>query len=494
MSSLESIQNFPPFTVQLHELNSIFTSRVPWNLDWLNIMIYKGLKNYTMKKKWQLLVGVCLFSTTSFSQFIVKNVHFETTGVSNQGKVAGYESWAGPYSIWTPETQGVVVINGLAPGNGVGGQAKFSNDGTYLCATSQGVIGPEMSRYNALTNTWAALGSLGFAIDNTFSGGYTISGDGTTVAGNAWADTTGGYAYTHAIAWNQANGIIDLGTLFFGKSTRANAMNNDASVIVGWQDFNGPWKSAVWRKNIAGTYDANEYLLIDPAGSASDEFNQLGECTAISGDGSWIGGQGDFATNGNPWLWNATNGYIDLGNLSPTGTGYVAGINENGTIAVGRIQQGPWDPELPFIWTPTNGIQNFNDYVTNTLGLNTGTKKIYSANCMSEDGFYVAGYGVDTVSFDYFTYRVSMGTVGIAEMSIEEMKISPNPANSIVQIANLGEGKIEISNVEGKIIFSSQVVGSIELNVSNFESGVYHVNYIDAGTQLMTRSTFMKVD
>lgn len=446
-----------------------------------------------MKKQLQLILGASLFSTVSFGQFIVKNAYFETTGVSNQGKVAGYESWAGPYSIWTPETQEVVVINGLAPGNGIGGQARFSNDGNYLSGTSQGVAGPEMARYSVLTDTWTALGSLGFPIDNTFSAGYAISGDGSTVAGNSWADTTGGYAYTHAIAWNQTAGIIDLGTLFFGRSTRANAIDNDASVIVGWQDFNGPWKSAVWRKNASGTYDANEYLLIDPLGSATDEFNQLGECSAISGDGNWIGGHGDFATNGNPWLWNQTSGYLDLGNLSPTGSGYVAGINADGTKAVGRIQQGPWDPELPFIWTAADGMQNFNDYVNTTMGLDTGTKKIYSANCMSEDGFYVAGYGVDTVSFEYFTYRVNIESVGLAEMSIEELKISPNPANALIQIANVGEGQIEIANVEGKIIFSTQVDGNIDLNISNFESGVYQVNYVEASTQMSTRSKFIKL-
>lgn len=415
----------------------------------------------------------------SFSQFIVKDVYFETHGVSNQGLVVGYGEWTGPYSIWTPETGVVDTINGIAPGNGVGGQATFSTDGNFLSGTSNGINatnGPEMSRYNRSTDTWTALGSLGFSIDVSYSGGYAISGDGNTVVGNAWADTTGGFGYTDAVAWNATDGIIDLGTLFMGKSTRANAVSNDGSVIVGWQDFNGPWKSAVWRKNLSGGYDANEYILLDPQGSASDEYNQMGECSAISGDGMWIGGHGDFANDGNPWIWSEATGVIDMGTLSPGGSGYVSAINENGTVAVGRIQVGPWDPELPFIWTPSSGMQNLNDYVHNTLGLTTGSKVIYSATCMSPSGQYIAGYGVDTVSFAYFAYRVSLSPLGISETTQNTINVYPNPTTDQLTIENTGEATLVISNVEGKILSETTSIGTESLDVSNYAPGVYFVS------------------
>lgn len=429
-----------------------------------------------MKKTVLIIAGFGLLTSTSFSQFIVKTTYFESTGISNQGKVVGYENWGGPYSIWTPETQVVDTIYGLAPGNGVGGQARFSQDGNFISGTSQGPNGPEISMYSATTNLWTPLGSLGFQIDNAFSGGYSISGDGSTVVGNAWADTTGGNAFTHAVAWNAVDGIIDLGTLFAAKSTRANAICNDASTIVGWQDFNGPWKSAVWRKNISGGYDPNEYLLIDPNGSETDEYNQLGECSAISGDGNWIGGHGDFATEGNPWLWNETAGYVDLGNLVAGGYGYVAGINNDGSAAVGRIQQGPWDPELPFIWTPSGGIQNLNTFAANVLGINTGTKKIYSANCFSENGAYIAGYGVDTVSFEYFTYRLNVGSLSTAKLNITPLKMYPNPASNLVTIQNDGEALLTITNLEGKEVFNSIIFGEKTLDISSLNKGMYVVS------------------
>lgn len=414
------------------------------------------------------------------AQFIVKDQYFETTGVSNEGLVAGYEAWAGPYLIWTPETQAVENIGGVAPGQGVGGQARFSADGNYLSGTTIGFDGPEMSRYNRSTNEWIPSGSLGFSIDGTVSGGYAISGDGKSVVGNAWADTTGGTAYTHAVAWVEAEGLVDLGSLYddMGRSARVNAVSSDGSVVVGWQDFNGPWKSAVWRKNPAGGYFPNEYLLINPNGNAADEYNQLGECTAVSADGEWIGGYGDYANNGEPWMWSQATGLVNLGTLADGAQGYVAGINANGTVAVGRFQNGPWEPELPFIWTATGGLQNLNDYIKNTLGLDTGSKQVYSANCMSENGQYLAGYGVDTITLEYFAYRVSLfPSVATNEAKeVDSLNPYPNPTADYVTIQNPDKASLTIRNVDGKVVYKKVIEGNQTLDVSTYPSGLYFLS------------------
>jgi uncharacterized membrane protein len=305
-------------------------------------------------------------------------------------------------------------------------------------------------------------------------------------------NNTGGTAVTHATVWNQTEGIMDLGSLFLDKSTRINAISNDGSVAVGWQDFNGPWKAAVWRKNPAGGYFPNEYLLLDEAGSATDEYNQMGEATAVSNDGNWIGGAGDFTNNGNPWMWSQTTGVVDLGSLSPGGSGYVAAINEDGTMAVGRIQVGPWDPELPFIWTPAGGIQNLNDFATNVMGIDLGTKQIYSANCMSLNGDYIAGYGVDNETFAYFTYRLSVATASISENEKQTINIYPNPATDILTIENSGESTLTITNLEGKIIHNTTINGTQKIDVSSFESGVYFLSLISINSRNTTTQKFLK--
>lgn len=426
-----------------------------------------------MKKRILIFSGLLCLSHVSFSQFIVKDSFFETQGVSNSGEVAGYETWAGPFSIWTPETQSVTTIGGIAPGNGAGGAVRFSLDGNFLSGSSLANNKVEMSRYDRGSDTWTPLGSLGFALDTSRSGGYCISGDGNTVVGNAWT----GSGSANAIAWNATEGIIDLGTLFTDRSTRANAVSNDGSVVVGWQDFNGPWKSAVWRKNPNGGYFPNEYILLDPNGDPNDEYNQMGECSAVSGDGNWIGGRGDYANNGNPWIWSEATGVIDLGTLSPGANGYVAAINHDGTKAVGRLQLGPWDPEIPFIWTPSTGMMNLNDYAQNVLGLNTGTKQIYSANCMSESGDYIAGYGYDTVTFGAFAYRLSPLNLGVESLSTEDVLIYPNPAANTVTINGVTEGSAAIvSNIEGKVIAELVISENQKLDISSYSPGVYFLS------------------
>ncbi|MBP6531697.1 MAG: T9SS type A sorting domain-containing protein [Bacteroidia bacterium] len=432
-----------------------------------------------MKQKTTLFILAYLLSIPMmYGQFVVKPTYFEATGVSNQGNVVGYEAQAGPYSIWNPDSATVLNIDGLAPGLGIGSQARYSDDGNYISGTSRSAVGFEMARYDVAGNSWQTLGGFGFPLDSNISGGFNISGDGNTVVGNSWADTTGGFVYTHAVAWNSTEGFMDLGSLFanIGRSTRGNAVSGDGSIVVGWQDFNGPWKSAVWRKNPAGGYFPNEYLLIDTNGNPNDEFNQLGECSAVSSDGNWIGGYGDYANNNEPWIWSRATGVINLGVLPNAGAGNVAGINSDGTIVVGWFNgQFFGDPQIPFIWTPTGGLQNLNSYISNDLGYSTGPVVVYSAFCLSENGEYLAGYGVDTVNFTYQTYRLhNVPFTGINETNASAKVVSyPNPSSSMITIENKNKSTLIVSSADGRIIESLNIKGDYVLDISKYAAGSY---------------------
>ncbi|MCX6275267.1 MAG: T9SS type A sorting domain-containing protein [Bacteroidetes bacterium] len=439
-----------------------------------------------MKKALLTFAVIIASHTFTNAQFLIKPVSFSPTGLSNQGNVAGYEAQAGPYTIWKPDSAITISIGGLAPGQGIGGQARFSDDGNFLCGTSHGNQFAEMSRYDVSTGQWTTLGSLGFMIDSTLSGGFGISGDGNTIVGLSWADTTGGYAYAHGVAWNPAEGIMDLGSLHdsIQRSTRANAVSYDGSIVVGWQDYNGPWKSAVWKKNPAGGYYPNEYLLIDTTGSATDEYNQLGECSCISVDGIWIGGYGDYANNGQPWIWSRPTGVVNLGTLPNAGQGFVSGINTDGTMAVGWFDGQLWgDPQIPFIWTSASGIQNLNDYIHNVLGLSTGPVIVNAAGCLSSNGQYIAGYGIDTMSFFYATYRVNAIPSGVSELSIlNEMKIYPNPVTSqlTVRFASDEFHQIKITDLAGKEIRSAEFTGKqITIERETLNAGIYFLQATD---------------
>lgn len=282
---------------------------------------------------------------------------------------------------------------------------KFPETNTYT----------EQSMYNVANAEWTVMGSFGYSIDGSKSSGYNISDDGTTVVGGAYTLKVQGEpgAPYHATAWTAADGLIDLGSLFAStnRNTRANAVNGDGSVIVGWQDFNGPWKSAVWRKDANGHYLPNVYLLVDPNGDPNNEFNQLGECQAVSEDGTWIAGDGDYANNNEPWRWSETSGYESLGTLAPGASGHVTGMSADGSIIIGFFIIDPWTPNIPFIWTEATGMVEFNSFVTGTLGYTMDASPIWSVNGLSANGKYISGWGYDPTIGpwgDLFTYRVEM--------------------------------------------------------------------------------------
>lgn len=422
-----------------------------------------------------LLTGLFL-AQGALAQFIIREDFFSPTGLTNAGLVAGYTEQAGPYQLWNPDLGSTEDIGGLAPGMGIGGQAQSSYSGQLLSGTSMGAEGAEISRYDLATGEWTLLGGLGTVIDGTVSGGFSISGDGQTVVGLAWGDTIGGLpAHAHAVAHTQAEGLMDLGTLFTGRSTRANAVSEDGSVVVGWQDFNGPWKSAVWRKDPSGGYYPNTYLLLDAGGDPNDEYNQLGECSVISADGTWIGGYGDYANNNEPWIWSEGTGAINLGHLPLTGNGFVAGMTADASKVVGWFDGELFgDPQTPFIWTEAGGLQDLNTYV-NDLGIATGTARIRTANCMSSDGRYIAGYGMDDVSFTWFAYRVDLdASAGLATASAAKgIMVYPNPTSDLLTVRSDERAELSITAADGRVVLRSLVNGAVTVDLSAFAPGVY---------------------
>ena len=433
-----------------------------------------------MKQKKLLSTLVLLFSAGLLSaQFIVNDVTFAANGISNEGKATGYQFQSGPYSIWLPDSGNIIIdIGGVAPGLGVGGQARISENGNFISGTSIGVNGPEMSKYDRSTGQWTTVGSLGFPVDSNVSGGFSISGDGNTVVGLSWADTTGGYAYAHAVASSIAEGLMDLGSIYdsIQKSTRANAVSYDGNVVVGWQDYNGPWKSAVWKKDPAGGYFPNHYILRDTTVSPYDEYNQMGECSAVSANGDWIGGYGDFANNYEPWIWSQDSGVINLGTFVNVGNGFVSGMSADASIVVGWFDgQLFGDPQTPFIWTRAGGLQELNGFINNVLGHPTNNYQVYTADCISPDGNYVAGYGVNTNTFTYFVYRISLsGTVGVHQQNgIANLKIFPNPSTGLVTIENVKNSIVTISSTDGKVIYKTENNETQVLDISAYATGIY---------------------
>jgi hypothetical protein len=205
----------------------------------------------------------------------------------------------------------------------------------------------------------------------------------------------------------------------------------------------------------------NEYLLVDPNGDPTDEYNQLGECSAISADGNWIGGRGDYANNGEPWIWSEATGYMSLGTLSSGSTGNVTGINHDGSIVIGYFQIGPFDPNVPFIWTPTAGLQDFNDFITGTLGYTMTASPAWVPNSISSNGKYITGWGYDPTIGpwgDLFTYRVQLPSVPTNDDCVDAIPLACGDlvTNSTIFATNSG------GNASPDVFYSYTGTGAAE--------------------------------
>jgi photosystem II stability/assembly factor-like uncharacterized protein len=289
------------------------------------------------------------------------------------------------------ETDNTSDLNCLAMGQStilVGGV----NGNFYYKGISGKIPVSMMGRYDIAKDEWTPLGSLGFISSDencSASNAYSISGDGKTVVGLASylipTQTTYG-RFAHATAWNEDKGIIDLGSLWdaVGRSTRANDVSYDGSVVVGWQDHRGPWYAAVWYRNDDGTYKPNEYILKDPNGSSTSESNFALEAWAVSADGKYVGGRGEHISSGplapihpsqanasndadsanQPWIWSKDGGIKYLGMIDEFknddgAVGYVTAINNDATVVTGFFLDDN-NMNYGFIWTKDGGMMSVN--------------------------------------------------------------------------------------------------------------------------------------
>lgn len=302
--------------------------------------------------------------------------------------VAGYNLVS--YWVWTAET-GVVDIGGVAPGNGVGGQAEISDDGRFVCGSS---INPktgrgEAGRFDRASGAWQRLGGIGGSSGGETSGGWGVSGDGSTVVGLGWISA----GTANAFRWRESTGMVSLGTTVAGRSTRANGCNLDGGVVVGWQDAqDGFRQGAVWNGSV-------QTLITWTNGS------QLGEASACSADGSVVVGSGVSGNAFHPWRWSSAGGAVSLGPPPTAGwRGAAVDVSADGTriAAFYRPFPAPATFGQGFLWIGGEGLHNLNTYAAAqgvtipagvTLALPLG---------MSADGYTIVGtarQGTTNVAF-----------------------------------------------------------------------------------------------
>ena len=235
---------------------------------------------------------------------------------SSDGRtVAGYN--VSQFWYWTAST-GIVDIGGIAPSAGGAGSAGISNDGSRIGYT---VINPQTGKtegafYDIGTAVTTRVGNFGFSCDLAATSCWGLSGDGKTMVGLGWHNLCAARAYTYS----KSAGLIDLGTTVANRSTRANACNNNGSVVAGWQDLTSGFRQgAIWQNGVQRLMTTNTGL-------------PLGEAGAVTGDGTWVIGLGAAGNSFLGWRWSEATGYIALppSPIPSLPIGFPTGISDDG--------------------------------------------------------------------------------------------------------------------------------------------------------------------
>lgn len=395
--------------------------------------------------------------------------NYNVGAVSDNGVVSLHTS-AGSIYKWNA-AGGLVQIGSITNGYPAAGRTIVSNDGTKISSsvTNAATGFNEISTYDVATATWVNRGGLvPTGWDGSVSSTWGMSTDGNTIVGLGFLTA----ANAHAVKWDEVNGVVDLGSIVPGRSSRANAINAAGTVIVGWQDEStGTRSGAKWQ-------DGVESFITDNNG------NHVGEAGGISADGNTIIG----SANPNPYVWNAVNGltYITHPNASFSFKGGATGISADGKKVIGyyRAFGAPPMSGEGFIWTSAAGRINLNDYAA-SLGIATNGVTMGLPLAISQDGKKIAGSGTNASGQMIAFYLDTSEFLSVSDAVKEKNNTSiyPNPVADILYFK--GKGKIEkaeIYNMVGQKVKSLDTVEG-QIDVSSLSKGDYILQYSVKGVQ-----------
>jgi probable HAF family extracellular repeat protein len=310
------------------------------------------------------------------------------TDVSAAGVVVGsYREPSGFY--WMPTTRDIFI-------GGVGVSA-VSRDGLRIVGTALDSRGIEQAAIWQRASEWQLLGSVvpnAAPCDALLSSTYDTSDDGSVIVGLAW----NGCRVARAFRWSNSTGMVDLGSTVEGRSSRANGVSGDGTLIVGWQEHStGFRQGARW----AG---GRQELFTGPNGL-------IGEAHAANRDGSIVVGQGCRPDQDqSAWIWTARDGLQCVSPPRPRLGFYISSMlatSDDGRVIGGSQSFGLeseavlWLDRAPVYlkdFLRANGIPNAFDGWINT-GFITG---------VSPDGRMLVGYGAGRR--DFTGYVVTLGS------------------------------------------------------------------------------------
>ncbi len=214
------------------------------------------------------------------------------------------------------------------------------------------------------------LGGIGGQSGTSISSVYGASSDGSAVVGLGWVNA----GQAHAFKWTQSTGMVDLLSQNPTRSSRANGISGDGSLVVGWdEDITGYRRAAIWPGGVPTWLSAN-----------------AGESWAANKDGSVVVG----IDNGNCFRWTLAGGLVDLGKLPNSLGGDDAtglSVSDDGNTIVGTNGNAFFGtPFRAFIWRPGAGMVVIEDLLVALGAANAAGTGLSQASEVSADGKTIA--------------------------------------------------------------------------------------------------------
>jgi hypothetical protein len=303
------------------------------------------------------------------------------TSMSDDASIIVGTGFYGAPNLYYTEANGASVI-GDGCSNGL--PAISGDGGTVLGCHVDGNGNENAAKWLGGTS-WQDLGSEAGAVPcgTSLSGAYGVNQDGSLGVGLLWRAQV---CHANAGYWDLINGgpATVLPMLYTGPATRANAVNADGSVIVGWQDQpTGERTAAKWVDSGTGYV---EELILTPGGG----FN--GEAQAVSADGNIIVGGGyDFGLSA--WIWRPTTGVLPLESRPNGAASYVAlDVSDSGNIVVGFARLG--NSTRAVLWRNRRDNGAFLDeFIKRSGAVVPDGWTLRVANVVSADGNTIYGWG-----------------------------------------------------------------------------------------------------
>ena len=320
--------------------------------------------------------GACARADVSFVPTGV--IDMIPTSMSDDASIVVGTGTFGVPNLYYTEASGASVI-GDGCSNGL---PTISGDGTTVLGCHVDANGNENAAKWLGGTSWQDLGSEAGAIPcgTSLSGPYGVNQDGSLGVGLLWRAQI---CDANAGTWDLVNGgpAMVLPTLFDGPATRANAVNGDGNVIVGWQDQpTGERSAAKWVNTVPE-------LILTPDG----ELN--GEAHAVSADGQTIVG-GGFRFGSAAWIWHAGTGIRPIGSRN-VGRFLASDVSDDGKVVVGfitRLHLG-FPSRRGFIWREGMGVTSLEEYLERRGVVVPAGWTLSAASLISADGKTIYGWG-----------------------------------------------------------------------------------------------------